>query len=738
MKLIYEALKQHILTKVPEVQDVRLFNNQVQNMEKGSDTLYLPSVLIEFSNIEYGHKNHLNQYGKASVKFHIVTEDYNSSPEIGFTVRENVNRALNRYSDGVNFYPLERVGEEPDTNFTNVYVYVAEFKMDFIHYLTPETPADTAEVMVDLMITETEKSVIVPVQDEPAKIVQGETVFYLDRNNTYTFPEYSEVNHTHDEYALKTDLNTIDLSSKADVDHIHPNLVTDDELSTGLALKADTVHTHPEYALKTDLQNVDLSSKADVDHNHNDIYYTQADVDNKIIAITTNLDWRGSVDTYAQLATTYPSPLQGWTVTVNADGKDYRYNGTSWVDIGNNSVPMASTTVDGRMSKTHFTTVNNLPTTHYTKTEADTAFKNASNLTTGTVSDSRLSTNIAKKNEANTFTSNVTVGGDLSAAGFTRGMLMSSGHSNWLSFADKRFNVTMTENGVPTNSSMVGQLFNGRTNAAYSFLEPNTKCPMVIEITGFPTIATTVDFRPYFLGWRDGGSGGGFKNWKVEMYCYTDGGSTGPQAWVPVLDRTNDTTTFPFTILSWNNDGVTHAAGYPGSYLYATGIRITINEFIVPANGRVYLTHFGARYSAGAAPWDSVGALSAGGGEVYGDLNVDKILNRKNNLYSSVAFTDTGVELSTSITANVAAKSINVSTSTSNAGDLHQFIKGSNVVARIDHTGKFYGNIDTTALPTGTVTSTGSPQTVSKMWVGTQAQYDAIATKDANTIYFIQ
>lgn len=41
-------------------------------------------------------------------------------------------------------------------------------------------------------------------------------------------------------------------------------------------------------------------------------------------------------------------------------------------------------------------------------------------------------------------------------------------------------------------------------------------------------------------------------------------------------------------------------------------------------------------------------------------------------------------------------------------------------------------------IPPGLISTEGSPSTTSKVWVGTQAQYDAIGSKDATTLYFIK
>lgn len=46
--------------------------------------------------------------------------------------------------------------------------------------------------------------------------------------------------------------------------------------------------------------------------------------------------FKPAVSTYADLSTTYPTPENGWTVTVNGENPvvSYRYNGTEWVNLG--------------------------------------------------------------------------------------------------------------------------------------------------------------------------------------------------------------------------------------------------------------------------------------------------------------------------------------------------------------------------------------------------------------------
>lgn len=97
--------------------------------------------------------------------------------------------------------------------------------------------------------------------------------------------------------------------------------------------------------------------------------YTKNEVDNKFSTLETNIDWKESVDTYADIATTYPSPQDGWTVNVKDTDYTYRWNGSEWVTISANAIPKATDSVDGLLSKeehasfvSHISGENNLHT----------------------------------------------------------------------------------------------------------------------------------------------------------------------------------------------------------------------------------------------------------------------------------------------------------------------------------------------------------------------------------------
>lgn len=80
---------------------------------------------------------------------------------------------------------------------------------------------------------------------------------------------------------------------------------------------------------------------------------TSAGIYTAISAITTGIDWKESVATYADIATTYPNPQDGWTVTTLDDDNTYRYNGTTWVNLFS-LITLASASKDGLMSAADF------------------------------------------------------------------------------------------------------------------------------------------------------------------------------------------------------------------------------------------------------------------------------------------------------------------------------------------------------------------------------------------------
>ena len=125
--------------------------------------------------------------------------------------------------------------------------------------------------------------------------------------------------------------------------------------------------------------------------------YTKSEVDNMLSTIETNIDWKEAVATYADIATTYPNPQDGWTVNVKDTDYTYRYNGTAWVAISANAIPEATTSVNGLMTTTQVSKLDGIESGaeanvqvdwSQTTTTADDYIKNKPTLGTAAAKDS--------------------------------------------------------------------------------------------------------------------------------------------------------------------------------------------------------------------------------------------------------------------------------------------------------------------------------------------------------------
>ena len=103
---------------------------------------------------------------------------------------------------------------------------------------------------------------------------------------------------------------------------------------------------------------------------------TSAGIYAAISAITTGIDWKEAVPTYADIATTYPNPQDGWTVTTLDDDHTYRYTGTEWVDMFS-LITLATAQKDGLMSSSDFTKLAGIEA-QANKTVVDSAFSASS------------------------------------------------------------------------------------------------------------------------------------------------------------------------------------------------------------------------------------------------------------------------------------------------------------------------------------------------------------------------
>lgn len=78
--------------------------------------------------------------------------------------------------------------------------------------------------------------------------------------------------------------------------------------------------------------------------------YSKEEIDAKFSALETATDWKEAVPTFADIATTYPNPQDGWTVNVKDTDYTYRYDGSKWIATSANAIPDATQSISGKMS----------------------------------------------------------------------------------------------------------------------------------------------------------------------------------------------------------------------------------------------------------------------------------------------------------------------------------------------------------------------------------------------------
>lgn len=87
-----------------------------------------------------------------------------------------------------------------------------------------------------------------------------------------------------------------------------------------------------------------------VSGDHDDRYYTQDEIDNIVAGIVSSIVWKPQVQNFADLATTYPNPEEGWTVYVANEDSAYQWDGTQWISIFEIVLEVVTSTNDGIMT----------------------------------------------------------------------------------------------------------------------------------------------------------------------------------------------------------------------------------------------------------------------------------------------------------------------------------------------------------------------------------------------------
>ena len=202
-------------------------------------------------------------------------------------------------------------------------------------------------------------------------IVDNDIMLVTAKGETYNatakvFMEYVK-NHPEMDALFATD---------AQLESVRGNLASTISAETSRAKSAEStltsnLNTEISRAKKaeSDIQNVIDSNK----NNWND-KYTKNEIDNKFSTLENNIDWKESVATFNDIAKTYPTPQDGWTVNVKDTDYTYRYSGSKWVIISANAIPNATQSVDGLLTasdKTNYDDANSKKHTHSNKSVLD-------------------------------------------------------------------------------------------------------------------------------------------------------------------------------------------------------------------------------------------------------------------------------------------------------------------------------------------------------------------------------
>lgn len=244
------------------------------------------------------------------------------------------------------------------------------------------------------------------VVEEEVSLIDGvyDAPLAHDNVNTSTLAVYTGPKLTGDRiqsYALSTpslmpwkrliriyaDVPTVYISYETEGDTVEAedvNLLQQDVIRTQEGVNAEITRAKEEEQAiadglaaeqkRADAAENDIRSTISTNKPNWDDKYTRNEVDNKFSALETAIDWKEAVATFADLATTYPQPDDGWTVNVKDTDYTYRWSGTAWIAISANAIPKATQSVDGLLSKedkTAYDDTNAKKHTHSNKSTLD-------------------------------------------------------------------------------------------------------------------------------------------------------------------------------------------------------------------------------------------------------------------------------------------------------------------------------------------------------------------------------
>lgn len=140
---LYTELKKHIANELPNIKNVRLFNNQFNREDVENGFLY-PCVMIQFSSQNFRELSQGVQQCDITVTLHLGFESYKDEDTYILEMKQDLYKVVNRFRDG-NFSRLSRTAERQNFDHNNIQVYEMDFLTtgnDFRDDIRPTIPVN--------------------------------------------------------------------------------------------------------------------------------------------------------------------------------------------------------------------------------------------------------------------------------------------------------------------------------------------------------------------------------------------------------------------------------------------------------------------------------------------------------------------------------------------------------------------------------------------------------------------
>jgi len=135
-KALIQAIINRITSELPQFKTVRIYNNDLQNMDDGKvDSFQYPAIFISFPEAviyrDYG--SGIQNTEEIAIRFHIADKYFKDSYILDiFDLKEAVFNKIHKFQPA-GCSSFVRFSEQTDENRGNVYAFIQDYKTKFIN-----------------------------------------------------------------------------------------------------------------------------------------------------------------------------------------------------------------------------------------------------------------------------------------------------------------------------------------------------------------------------------------------------------------------------------------------------------------------------------------------------------------------------------------------------------------------------------------------------------------------------